>query len=259
MGTLKTQLKWELNDPLTLTVFLFGFLMAGLAFMRDVLKMSAVGMLDPFNPESATHYAIMIPKLALPTVSQEAYSILVFVAVMLSSLSIKGEIDSLAALTVYSLPMRKWKLFTVKFASTFLLALLSFVLPYFLALGYVLSGSPSLLTGILGDGVWINVLTFLLMAVFYTVSVSLFVAVLSPNSFAAILGGLAILYVPVILRISSLPPFNISGAMSSYLTAVAYGMGYGGSPYASVVGVGFFVPSALLAASIIISERRDAR
>ncbi len=63
---------------------------------------------------------------------------------MLSSLSIRGDIDSLAALTVYSLPIRKWKLFTVKFTSTFLLTLLSFVLPYFLALGYVLSGSQPL-------------------------------------------------------------------------------------------------------------------
>lgn len=259
MGTLKTQLKWELNDPLTLTVFLFGFLMTGIAFVRDALRMGAVGMLNPFNPESAVHYATMIPKLALPGVSQEAYSVLVFVAVMLSSLSIRGDIDSLAALTVYSLPIRKWKLFTVKFTSTFLLTLLSFVLPYFLALGYVLSGSPALLTGILGDGVWINVLAFLLMTVFYTISVSLFVAVLSPNSFAAILGGLTVLYVPVILGVSSLPPFNISGAMSSYLTAVAYGMEHAGSPYAGVVRVGFFVPSILLAASMIISERRDAR
>ncbi|ANF23489.1 hypothetical protein A7C91_10215 [Thermococcus piezophilus] len=259
MGMLKTQMKWELNDPLRLTVFLFGFLMAGLAFMRDVFGMGAARILSPFSPESASYYATTIPKLALPTISQEAYSVLAFVSVMLSSLSIRGEIDSLAALTVYSLQMRKWKLFIVKFASTFFLALISFVLPYFLALGYTLSGSPSLLAGILGKGIWINVLTFFLMAVFYTVSVSLFVAVLSPNSFAAILGGLAVLYVPFILEISNLPPLSISSAMSSYLTAAAYRMRYAGSPYVGVIQVGFFVPSALLAASTVLSERRDAR
>ncbi len=67
MGTLKTQLKWELNDPLTLTVFLFGFLMTGIAFVRDALRMGAVGgMLNPFNPESAVHYATMIQSLPFP-------------------------------------------------------------------------------------------------------------------------------------------------------------------------------------------------
>ena len=259
MGTVRTQLEWELNDPLKLAVFLFGFLLAGLAFFKAVLGMGATGMLDPFSQESAVHYAGIIPRLALPVLSQEAYSVLVFVAVMLSSLSIRGEMDSLAALTVYSLPIRKWKLFLTKFASVLVLTALSFVVPYFLAVGYVLSGSPSLLDGILGDGVWVNILAFSLIAVFYAVSVSIFIALLSPNSFASILGGLAVLYVPVILGVSSLPPFNISAAMSSYLTSVAYGVGHTGNVYGSVVGVGFFIPSALLAVSVILSERRDAR
>ncbi|ASJ09357.1 hypothetical protein A3L11_08985 [Thermococcus siculi] len=259
MGTVKTQLEWELNDPLKLGVFLFGFLLTGLAFFKAALGMGATGMLDPFDQESAVHYAGIIPRLALPILSQEAYSVLVFVAVMLSSLSIRGEMDSLAALTVYSLPIRKWKLFLTKFVSVFALTALSFVVPYFLAVGYVLSGSPSLLRGILGNGVWANILAFFLIAVFYTVSVSLFMAILSPNSFASILGGLALLYAPVILGISTLPPFNISAAMSSYLTSVAYGVGGADVAYGSVVGVGFFIPSALLAASVVLSERRDAR
>ncbi|AEK72080.1 hypothetical protein GQS_00885 [Thermococcus sp. 4557] len=259
MGTVRTQLKWELNDPLKLAVFLFGFLLTGLAFLKDALSMGATGMLSPFSQESAVHYAKTIPRLALPVLSQEAYSVLVFVAVMLSTLSIRGEMDSLAALTVYSLPIRKWKLFLIKFSSILLLTALSFVVPYFLAVGYVLSGSPSLLAEILGDGVWSNVLVFFLIAVFYTVSVSLFIALLSPNSFASILGGLSVLYVPVILGVSSLPPFSISAAMSSYLSSVAYGMVHTVAAYGNVVRVGFFLPSTLLAASIILSERRDAR
>jgi len=95
------------------------------------------------------------------------------------------------------------------------------------------------------------------MMVLYVVSLSALVAMLFPNTFASLLGCITLLYVPLVLKLRSLPPAIIDDTFfkayaTQFYPADRIAAFLDGSFY-----VGLLLPVVMLGIALILSEWRD--
>jgi ABC-2 type transport system permease protein len=196
--------------------------------------------------------------LSFPRLAEDTYMILVITGALLSSLTLRYDKDSRLAMSIYSLPIRNYKVVLAKFIASFVLLFLSVIIPFFLTLVYTYGDAPDLLKGALfGEGFFISYFIFWLLACLYVISLSSLIAELSPNLFASLLGGVTLLYLPKILDIAYLPPAVLNSAFLTSQTA------FDGVTQKILMLVDkafvscILIPLTLLGMTLLISEWRD--
>jgi len=255
---LKTQLNWELNDHLNLLVFMFGSILTGITFHIHLLERGINFSVNPPTISQIFLESMRALGLSFPRLAEDIYTILVITGVLLSSLTLRYDKDTRLAMSIYSLPVKNYKLVLTKFIASFILLFLSVIIPFFLTLFYTYGDAPNLLKGALfGEGFFISYFMFWLLACVYVISLSSLIAELSPNLFASLLGGITLLYLPKILNITYLPPAVLNSAFLTSQTA----FGSVAQKVLMLVDKAFvsciLIPLVLLGMTLLISEWRD--
>ncbi|ASJ11316.1 hypothetical protein A3L12_04180 [Thermococcus sp. P6] len=254
---MRSHVKWELEDPYNIAVFMFGFIMLGITFFSR-LTASAVEFMvsgpDQVVAVSSTNTLGMI----LPRLGTEGYSIFALTGALLVALMLRYDRDTGVAKSVYSLPVRNHLVVLSKWFSAITLLFLAATLSAFLAFIYVYGDVPGLIKrALLDEGFLAGYLIYWAMMVFYVLSLSALVAILLPNTFAALLGSITLLYLPLVLKLRSLPPAVIDDAFfKAYTTHFSPGdriaAFINGSFY-----MGLLLPVVMLGAALLLSEWRD--
>lgn len=145
--------------------------------------------------------------MLFPGLSDKSTAIFAITGVLLTSLAIRYDRDTGVAKSVYSLPLRNYKVVLAKFIAVFVVLFLSAFSAALVAYLYSYGDSPTMIKeGMLGQRYLLIHILYWLEAALYVSSLSSMIAVLSPGTFAAILGGITVMYVPEILGWDFLPP-----------------------------------------------------
>ncbi|MCD6558742.1 MAG: ABC transporter permease [Palaeococcus sp.] len=216
-------IKWELDDYLNLSIFAFGFILLGVTLHVQALKGGPSFTVSPPEPEKLLHNSIIAMGISLPRLEGDSFIILALTGTLLASLILRYEKDSRVAMSIYSLPTKNCELVGAKIISGLILLILATIIPHFLASVYTYGDSPNLLKAALIDEGFLGLyVVYWFLASFYIIAVASFVAELSPNTFASILGGILVFYLPLVFNLSYLPPEILN---KSFLIAVAKGTG----------------------------------
>ncbi|WP_297459046.1 ABC transporter permease [Thermococcus sp.] len=254
---MKIQMKWELEDPYNLIVFMFGFIMLGITFFSGLTRNDVVFMVSGPDEIIVSESAKTLG-LTLPRLGTEEYTIFALTGALLVSLMMRYDRDTRVAKSVYSLPVRNYSVVLSKALSAMVLLFLASLLPAFLAFVYIHGDIPDLIgRALFGEGFLAGYLIYWAMMVLYVVSVSALVAMLSPNTFASLLGSITLLYAPLVLKLRSLPPAVINEAFFKAYTTQFYPADrvvtfLDGSFY-----TGLLLPVVMLGVALILSEWRD--
>ena len=254
---MKIQMKWELEDPYNLIVFMFGFIMLGITFFSGLTRNDVVFMVSGPDEIIVSESAKTLG-LTLPRLGTEEYTIFALTGALLVSLMMRYDRDTRIAKSVYSLPVRNYSVVLSKALSAMVLLFLASLLPAFLAFVYIHGDIPDLIgRALFGEGFLAGYLIYWAMMVLYVVSVSALVAMLSPNTFASLLGSITLLYAPLVLKLRSLPPAVINEAFFKAYTTRFYPADrvvtfLDGSFY-----MGLLLPVVMLGVALILSEWRD--
>ncbi|AEK73493.1 hypothetical protein GQS_07985 [Thermococcus sp. 4557] len=254
---MRAQIKWELEDPYNLIVFIFGFIMLGITFFSGLTSNDTVFMIagpdSVIVSESAKNIGLTLPRLGV-----EEYTIFALTGALLVSLMLRYDRDTRVAKSVYSLPVRNHSVVLSKALSAMVLLFLASILPAFLAFIYIHGDIPGLIGRALFDeGFLVGYLLYWAMMVLYVVSLSALVAMLSPNTFASLLGSITLLYVPLVLKLRSLPPAVIDDAFFKAYTTQFYSSDRIAAFLDGSFNVGLLLPVAMLGMALILSEWRD--
>lgn len=254
---MRAQIRWELEDPYNLIVFMFGFIMLGITFFSGLTSNDTVFMIagpdSVIVSESAKNIGLTLPRLGV-----EEYTIFALTGALLVSLMLRYDRDTRVAKSVYSLPVRNHSVVLSKALSAMVLLFLASILPAFLAFFYIYGDVPNLVKkALLDEGFLAGYILYWVMMVLYVVSLSALVAMLSPNTFASLLGSITLLYVPLVLKLRNLPPAIIDDAFFKAYTTQFY-------PADRIVAfldgsfyVGLLLPAVMLGIALILSEWRD--
>ncbi|KUH31914.1 hypothetical protein APY94_11375 [Thermococcus celericrescens] len=254
---MRAQIRWELEDPYNLIVFMFGFIMLGITFFSGLTGNDMVFMIAGPDKiivsESAKNIGLTLPRLGT-----EEYTIFALTGALLVSLMLRYDRDTRVAKSVYSLPVRNHSVVLSKTLSAMVLLCLASILPAFLAFVYIHGDIPGLIGRTLfGEGFLAGYLLYWAMMVLYVVSVSALVAMLSPNTFASLLGSITLLYVPLVLKLRSLPPAVIDDAFFKAYTTQFYPSDRIAAFLDGSFYMGLLLPVAMLGMALILSEWRD--
>lgn len=254
---MRTQMRWELEDPYNIAVFTFGFIMLGVTFLSGLSSNDVEFM--AFGPDwavvksSAQTLGMLLPKLGT-----EGYSIFALTGALLASLMLRYDRDTGVARSVYSLPVRNYSIVLSKGLSAMILLFLASVLPAFLSFFYFYGDVPNLIrTALFSEGFLVGYLLYWTMMVLYVVSLSALMAVLLPNTFASLLGSITLLYAPIALKLRSLPPAVLHDAFFKAYTTQFYPADRIAAFIDGSFYVGLLLPVAMLGAALILSEWRD--
>jgi ABC-2 type transport system permease protein len=254
---MRTQMKWELEDPYNLIVFMFGFVMLGITFFSGLTRNDVTFMVSGPD-EIIVSEAAKTLGLTLPRLGTEEYTIFALTGALLVSLMMRYDRDTRVAKSVYSLPVRNYSVVLSKALSAMVLLFLASLLPASLAFVYIHGDVSSLIGKALFDeGFLAGYLIYWAMMVLYVVSVSTLVAMLSPNTFASLLGSITILYAPLVLKLRSLPPAVIDDAFFKAYTTQFYPADRVAAFIDGSFYMGILLPAVMLGAALILSEWRD--
>ena len=254
---MRIQMKWELEDPYNLIVFMFGFIMLGITFFSGLTRNDVVFMVSGPDEIIVSESAKTLG-LTLPRLGTEEYTIFALTGALLVSLMMRYDRDTRVAKSVYSLPVRNYSVVLSKALSAMVLLFLASLLPAFLAFVYIHGDIPSLIgRALFGEGFLAGYLIYWAMMVLYVVSVSALVAMLSPNTFASLLGSITLLYAPLVLKLRSLPPAVIDDAFFKAYTTQFYPADRVAAFLDGSFYMGLLLPVVMLGAALILSEWRD--
>ena len=254
---MRIQMKWELEDPYNLIVFMFGFIMLGITFFSGLTRNDVVFMVSGPDEIIVSESAKTLG-LTLPRLGTEEYTIFALTGALLVSLMMRYDRDTRVAKSVYSLPVRNYSVVLSKALSAMVLLFLASLLPAFLAFVYIHGDIPSLIgRALFGEGFLAGYLIYWAMMVLYVVSVSALVAMLSPNTFASLLGSITLLYAPLVLKLRSLPPAVIDDAFFKAYTTQFYPADRVAAFLDGSFYTGLLLPVVMLGVALILSEWRD--
>ncbi|NJE60734.1 ABC transporter permease [Thermococcus sp. 21S7] len=254
---MRAQIRWELGDPYNLIVFIFGFIMLGITFFSSLTGNDVVFMVTGPDGIIVSESAKTLG-LTLPRLGTEEYTIFALTGALLVSLMVRYDRDTRVAKSVYSLPVRNHSVVLSKALSAMVLLLLASILPAFLAFIYIHGDVPDLIGRALFDeGFLAGYLLYWAMMVLYVVSLSALVAMLSPNTFASLLGSITLLYVPLVLKLRSLPPAVIDDAFFKAYTTQFYPSDRIAAFLDGSFHMGLLLPAVMLGVALILSEWRD--
>lgn len=254
---MRAQVRWELEDPYNLIVFMFGFIMLGITFFSGLTSNDTVFMIvgpdSVIVSESAKNIGLTLPRLGV-----EEYTIFALTGALLVSLMLRYDRDTRVAKSVYSLPVRNHSVVLSKALSAMVLLFLASILPAFLAFFYIYGDAPNLVKkALLDEGFLAGYILYWVMMVLYVVSLSALVAMLFPNTFASLLGCITLLYVPLVLKLRSLPPAIIDDAFFKAYTTQFYPADRIAAFLDGSFYVGLLLPAVMLGIALILSEWRD--
>ncbi|NJE02443.1 ABC transporter permease [Thermococcus sp. JdF3] len=254
---MRAQIRWELEDPYNLLVFIFGFVMLGITFFSGLTSNDTVFMIagpdEIIASESAKTLGLILPRLGT-----EEYTIFALTGALLVSLMLRYDRDTRVAKSIYSLPVRNHSVVLSKALSAMVLLFLASILPALLAFLYIHGDVPELMRrALFGEGFLAGYLLYWAMMVLYVVSLSALVAMLSPNTFAALLGSITLLYAPLVLKLRSLPPAVIDDAFFKAYTTQFYPSDRVAAFLDGSFYVGLLLPAVMLGVALILSEWRD--
>ncbi|NJE00333.1 ABC transporter permease [Thermococcus sp. JdF3] len=253
-------LRWELEDPLNLAVFAFGFLLIGTSLFLRGIRVSNHFMVSPPSEDLIRTFSWRAMGISVPLLSDEVYTAFMLTAVLLSSLVLRNDRDTRFALSLYSLPVERKRLVLSKVLAVFIVLFTASFLPFILTVTYIFGDTGNfLLTAFLSKGLLPLYLLYWALAVLYAVAVSSLVALISPNTFVSIMAGLALLYVPYSLGASSLPPAVLNTAIFHAYTSGVSPSGWLSELVSSAFLSCVLLPVFLIALALYLAERRDVR
>ncbi|WP_054840403.1 hypothetical protein [Thermococcus sp. JCM 11816] len=200
-GRFKEQLKWELEDPYVALIFVFSFLLLAVTFYTNLFDIdtNVMTMGGWERPGSTRPLGLPCFFRDSPISPQRSLPLLGFSSHPWPSdtTGTRG-----VAKSVYSLPpLRNYEVVLAKFIAVFVVLFLSAFSAALVAYLYSYGDSPTMIKeGMLGQRYLLIHILYWLEAALYVSSLSSMIAVLSPpGTFAAILGGITVMYVPEIL------------------------------------------------------------
>ncbi|KUH31244.1 hypothetical protein APY94_12675 [Thermococcus celericrescens] len=256
MGRVKEQLKWELEDPYVALIFVFSFVLLAVTFYTNLFSINANVM--PMGLEMARGQAAAGTAMLFPGLSDKSSTIFAITGVLLASLTIRYDRDTRVAKSVYSLPIRNHEVILAKFITVFTVLFLSAFSAAFVAYIYAYEDSPGMIKeGMLGQRYLLIHLMYWLEASLYVSALSSLIALLSPGTFASILGGITVMYIPEILDWDFLPPRILNdGLVKAH--AVFWDPGEKLSVFFNTTFyAGLLLPLVVLSLTLVLSEWRD--
>ncbi|NJE62506.1 ABC transporter permease [Thermococcus sp. 21S7] len=253
-------LRWELEDPLNLAVFAFGFLLIGTSLFLKGIRVSNHFMVSPPSEDFIRAFSYRTMGVSVPLLSDEVYTAFMLTAVLLASLVLRNDRDTRFALSLYSLPVGRKRLVLSKVLAVFVMLFVASFVPFLLTVIYIFGDTGNFfLTAFFSKGLLPLYLLYWTLAVLYAVAVSSFVAMGSPNTFVSVMVGLSVLYLPHSFGVSSLPPAVLNSAIfHAYTSGVSLSHWFGellSSAFLSCV----LLPFLLIAMTLYLAERRDVR
>ncbi|KUH32303.1 hypothetical protein APY94_10425 [Thermococcus celericrescens] len=253
-------LHWELEDPLNLTAFAFGFLLIGTSLFIRGIRVSTHFIAFPPSEDIIRASSWRTMGISVPLLSDEVYTAFMLTAVLLASLVLRNDRDTRFALSLYSLPVERKRLVLSKVLAVFIMLFTASFLPFILTVTYIFGDTGDfLLTALLSKGLLPLYLLYWALAVLYAVAVSSLVALSSPNTFVSVMAGLSVLYLPHSFRISSLPPAVLNSAIFHAYTSGVSPSGWFMELLSSAFLSCVFLPFFLIALALYLAERRDVR
>lgn len=246
---LRTIIKWELDDPIRNLIFLVGFVLFSISFKSNIYNISSGG-------STSLNYTFQnLWTIYFTMFSSDSYLILVLTSLLISVIGIRYERDTKFALSLYALPIKKWKISLIKFFVDIIFSYIAFFGSYLLVLIYTFSDIPKLFK----ESLTVNhtifyIVTFFLFVSLYVLSISHFVSTIAPNTFAALLLGIVFLYLPRFLGLLDLPPYLFMQAFLHMRNPIIRKQ-----IMENLVLWGIFVPLLILFASLVLSEWRDVK
>ncbi|GAB6135947.1 ABC transporter permease [Thermococcus prieurii] len=258
MRTVRKQLVWELEDPYISLIFIFSFILLAVTFYTELFKINTAFMPMGLNRATVDYYGAKTLATLFPGLSKEAFVVFSFTGVILASFLMRYDRDTGVARSVYSLPMRNYEGVLAKFLAVFIVLFISAFSAAFFAYLYAYGDSPRMIVrGLFGQRYFLLHLLYWFEATFYVSSVSSLIALLCPTTFAAILGGIAVMYVPGVLGWGFLPP----DVLNSALIKAYFLFGGPGERVSTFFNrtfyAGLFLPLVAISLALIISEWRD--
>ncbi|MDK2914947.1 MAG: type transport system permease protein [Thermococcaceae archaeon] len=252
------QLKWELEDPYVSLIFIFSLLMLGVAFYTKLFVVDVHDMPPELTPQTARFQGEINTAYLFPGLDDRSFVILALTGVLLSALTLRYDRDTRVAKSIYSLPVRNYEVVLAKFTTTFTVLFISSTTAALLAYIYAYGDTPGMIVGGMFSQRYLLLwLLYWLEAVLYVSAVSSFIALVSPNTFAAILGGTAALYIPPILGWDFLPPMVLTNGIGKAQT-IFWDAGERLNTFLNTTFYpGILLPVILISATLIISEWRD--
>ncbi|ALV62990.1 putative membrane protein, conserved [Thermococcus sp. 2319x1] len=198
--------KWEASDPIRSLIFLVGFVLFLISFKSSTYNapFGASTSMDYVSQNLWTIYFFMF--------SSDSYLILVSTSILISTIGVRYERDTKFALSVVTLPLKKWKILLVKFLMGVAFSYTALFGSYLLVLVYSFSDIPRLFKeSLMMNHTLLYVAVFFLFVSLYVSSISYLVSIIAPNTFAAFLLGIVFLYLPQFMGLLSLPPICLYG------------------------------------------------
>ncbi|QDA30514.1 ABC transporter permease [Thermococcus indicus] len=251
---------WELEDPLNLAVFAFGFLLIGTSLFLRGIRVSNHFMVSPPSEDFIRAFSWRAMGISVPLLSDEVYTAFMLTAVLLASLVLRNDRDTRFALSLYSLPVGRKRLVLSKVLAVFIMLFVASFVPFLLTVLYIFGDTGNFfLTAFLSKGLLPLYLLYWTLAVLYVVAVSSLVAMGSPNTFVSVMVGLSVLYLPHSFGVSSLPPAVLNSAIFHAYTSGVSPSGWSMELLSSAFLPCVLLPLFLIALTLYLAERRDVR
>jgi len=256
MGRIVTLLSWELNDPIKVLITALGILVNGYIFQHSLLiSIGEIGTVSTFIDGLNSISGFVISRAIT---SEDFWVITTFFIAMLVTLTFRAGIEGRYELTTYSLPYSRPEIFAVKLLVSFLLSLLVVFIPFLVVVCVNFAETPKFVFSILTGERFVALFVVILMAIFYILSVTLFLSVVSRNMFAALVFSFPILVIPYFVS-ANLPPGDFLGETAGNVSVGGYfAISHFLIQTPFIVG-GFVVPLILTLLSFMITLRGDVR
>ncbi|AHL21788.1 hypothetical protein [Thermococcus nautili] len=256
MGRRITLLSWELNDPIRVLITTLGILVTGYIFQHSLL--TSTGEIGTVSTSVNGLNSMSGFVIARAITSEDFWIIATFFIAMLVTLTFRAGIEGRYELTTYSLPYSKSEIFAVKLLVSFLLSLLVVFVPFFVLVSINFAETPKFVLSLFTGERFMALLIVVFMAIFYILSLTLFLSVTLRNMFAVLVFAFPLLVIPYFVT-ANLPPGNL---LRETAVSISTGEYFTLSQFLLqprfVVG-GLVVPLMLTLVSFVIILWRDVR
>ncbi|WP_297074142.1 hypothetical protein [Thermococcus sp.] len=247
---MRALISWELNRPLVVMTFfaglVMGFISVHSAYLIPYSKVHVISSTTPigsfsFSPEGNAFWHVL---KSLPRAGFSVYS---FLVILLGTLIFRHDRDTGYALTLYTLPHRKSKIFLAKLVSLLLLTVLMLYLLLFLSV-FLSSATVAGYVPLMLDGAFFKTLLLITLALVYVATLTAFLSTVLAGMFPTLIGSYLIVHLSTAIGGGKLPPFSL------FIRATELNPALSNS---SVVLHGVLLPLILALLGAIVSERRD--
>ncbi|AHL23827.1 ABC-2 family transporter permease [Thermococcus nautili] len=247
---MRALISWELNRPLVVMTFFAGLVMGFISVHSDYLSpYSTVHVISATASVELSSFSLSGNAFwhVLKSLPRAGFSVYSFLVILLGTLIFRHDRDTGYALTLYTLPYKKSKIFLAKLVSLLFLIVMMLYFPLFLSV-FLSSATVAGHIPFILDEAFFKTLLLITLALVYVATLTAFLSMVLRGMFPTLIGSYLIVHISTSIGGGKLPPFSL------FIRATEINPSLLDS---SVVLHGIFLPLLLIILGVIASERRD--